>query len=118
MIKAKDNYGLFISDGDEQGQGQPEIPAKGNAEAPGTVVSLGLDLDPSFHEHNCIGIRAGKRNKGGDQYTRIEFNPHWADNDNIKETAGCQAKENLEGERISSCPLFTVHRYQSPSMSG
>ena len=118
MIKAKDNYGLFISDGDEQGQGQPEIPAKGNTEATGTVVSLGLDLDPSFHEHNCIGIRAGKRNKGGDQYTGIEFNPHWADNDNIKETAGYQAKENLEGERISSCPLFTVHRYQSPSMSG
>ena len=77
-----------------------------------------LDLDPPFHEHNCIGIGASKGNKGGDQYAGIEFNPHWADKDNIKETAGCQAKENLEGERISSWPLFTVHRYQSPSMSG
>ena len=66
MIKAKNNCGLFISDGDEKGQGKPEIPAKGNAEAPGTVVSLRLDLDPPFHEHNCIGIGGGKGNKGGD----------------------------------------------------
>ena len=84
MIKAKNNCGLFISDGDKQSQGHPEIPAKGNAEASGTVVSLGLDFDPSFHEHNCIGIGVGKGNKGGDQYAGIEFNPHWADNDNIK----------------------------------